>query len=108
MRESIKAPAEKSVVNMVTEMVAGAYPTKSKKGLRIREFARFMDCKDTNSFNDVVIDFAVRHVSTRTKFEDRLFARECELCGKTDTALEIHHVNKVKNLKGKNFWEMMT
>lgn len=66
-----------------------------------------MDCKDTDNFNDVVIDFAVRHVGTRTKFEDRLSARECELCGKTDTALEIHHVNKVKNLKGKKFWEVM-
>jgi len=82
-------------------------PYKTSKGIRIREFAKFMDCKDTNSFNDVVIDFAVRHVGTRTKFEDRLSARECELCGKTDTALEIHHVNKVKNLKGKKFWEMM-
>lgn len=82
-------------------------PYKTPKGIRIREFAKFMDCKDTYNFNDVVIDFAVRHVGTRTKFEDRLSARECELCGKTDTDLEIHHVNKVKNLKGKKFWEVM-
>ena len=31
----------------------------------------------------------------------------CELCGRTDVKLEIHHVNKVKNLKGKEAWEQV-
>lgn len=30
----------------------------------------------------------------------------CELCGKTNVPLEIHHVTKVKNLKGKQLWEL--
>lgn len=47
------------------------------------------------------------HASTRTTFEDRLSAEVCELCGKINAPLEIHHVNKVKNLKGKDFWEIM-
>ena len=41
----------------------------------------------------------------KTTIDDRLKAKVCELCGKTDGRLEVHHVNKVKNLKGKEPWE---
>lgn len=77
------------------------------KGEKRRGFANYMDCKNTGSFHEVIIDYAVLYASTRTTFDDRLSARVCELCGKTDVSLEIHHVNKVKNLKGKEFWEQM-
>lgn len=45
----------------------------------------------------------------KTDLEQRLNAKECELCGDNhpDTKFEVHHVNKVKNLKGKTYWEMM-
>jgi len=43
----------------------------------------------------------------RTTFDARLKAKKCELCGATDVKLEIHHVNKVKNLKGKKPWEQV-
>lgn len=82
-------------------------PYKTAKGEKRRGFANFMDCKNTDSFHEVIIDYAVLYASTRTTFDDRLSARVCELCGKTDVPLEIHHVNKVKNLKGKEFWEQM-
>ena len=44
----------------------------------------------------------------RNTLENRLKAKCCELCGTSDenTSYEIHHVNKVKNLKGKEKWEM--
>ena len=35
----------------------------------------------------------------------RLRARHCELCGKENVELEMHHVRKLKNLKGKADWE---
>ena len=57
-------------------------------------------------WTDKIIDFAIAHVGSRTSFDDRLSARVCELCGKTNVPLEIHHVNKVKNLKGKQLWEL--
>ena len=42
----------------------------------------------------------------RGEFEERLKAKVCEVCGCTDSdSYEIHHVNKVKNLKGKADWE---
>lgn len=84
-----------------------AIPYETKKGTSYREFANFMECKKTKSCDDSLVDYAVLHATTRTTFEDRLKAKECELCGKTNVILEIHHVNKVKNLKGKEFWEMV-
>jgi len=82
-------------------------PYQTASGEKHREFANYMDCKNTDSFNDVIIHFAALHVNTTTTFEDRLSAKECELCGKTEVPLEMHHVNKVKNLKGKEHWEAM-
>lgn len=39
--------------------------------------------------------------------ENRLKAHTCELCGTTDSKFyEVHHVNKLKNLKGKEKWEL--
>ncbi|MDL2232207.1 group II intron reverse transcriptase/maturase [Ruminococcaceae bacterium OttesenSCG-928-L11] len=77
------------------------------KGQKCREFARYQDCKNADNFNDVIINFGAGYAGTRTTFEDRLSAEVCELCGKTDVPLEIHHVNKVKNLKGKQDWEII-
>jgi len=82
-------------------------PYRTKKGPQRREFAKYMDCKDPDSFRDEIIDFALRHSRTRTTFEKRLSAQMCELCGNTDIPLEMQHVNKVKNLKGKQFWEII-
>ncbi|WP_160724644.1 reverse transcriptase/maturase family protein [Bacillus sp. USDA818B3_A] len=41
---------------------------------------------------------------TRTSLVDRLKAEKCEMCGKTDK-LEMHHIRKLKDLKGKKLWE---
>lgn len=43
--------------------------------------------------------------SSRTSLMDRLSAGQCELCGKTDGDIEIHHIRKLKDLKGKSYWE---
>ena len=83
-------------------------PYKTAKGQQKHcRFAKYAECKNSDKFSDVIIDYATRHAGTRTTFEKRLNSNTCELCGKTDTKLEMHHVNKVKNLKGKQFWEIM-
>jgi len=51
-----------------------------------------------------VIPNTVRY-SSKTSLMDRLSAGQCELCGKTDCEIEIHHVRKLKDLKGKSYWE---
>lgn len=41
----------------------------------------------------------------RTSLIQRLEASKCELCGVENVPIEIHHVKKLKDLKGKKFWE---
>jgi hypothetical protein len=82
-------------------------PYNTAKGQKCRTFAKFMDCKDSDSFNDVIVEYAIRHAGATTTLEKRLAAQICELCGKTNTPLAMHHVNKVKNLKGKQHWEII-
>lgn len=43
--------------------------------------------------------------SSKTSLIDRLKANKCELCGRTDCEIEIHHVRKLKDLKGKSYWK---
>ena len=43
--------------------------------------------------------------SSKTSLMDRLSAQQCELCGKTDVNIEMHHVRKLKDLQGKSVWE---
>lgn len=43
--------------------------------------------------------------SSKTSMMDRLAAGQCELCGKTGVSIEMHHVRKLKDLKGKSYWE---
>ena len=89
--------------------VAGGWgiPYETAKGRQFRTFTKYTDCKDSGSFNDVIVAYSVRHASNTTTLEKRLSAKTCELCGKTNVPLEIHHVNKVKNLKGKEQWEIV-
>ena len=42
---------------------------------------------------------------TDTSLIDRLKAGKCELCGREDVKLDMHHVRKLKNLQGKEDWE---
>jgi group II intron reverse transcriptase/maturase len=46
----------------------------------------------------------VRMLRNTTSLIDRLKAQQCELCGGNDS-LEMHHLKKLKDLKGKEQWE---
>ncbi|MED4404271.1 reverse transcriptase domain-containing protein [Metabacillus fastidiosus] len=43
----------------------------------------------------------------RTGLIQRLLAEKCEWCGVENVPLEIHHVRKLKDLKGKKVWEQI-
>lgn len=66
------------------------------EGFKRKKVARKFDC-------DMMPDKR-RHLST-TSLMDRLQAGKCELCGTVNVPIEIHHVRKLKNLKGKEYWE---
>jgi hypothetical protein len=38
---------------------------------------------------------------------DRLLASECEWCRKKYVTLEVHHIRKLKDLRGKKSWEKL-
>lgn len=42
----------------------------------------------------------------RTELEQRISAKKCELCGAENVPFEIHHIHRLKDLKGKSQWEM--
>lgn len=81
-------------------------PYETKKGIRHMYFAKYMDCKKSTNFDDVKSNQLAISLTSVTTFESRLKAQICELCGNTQSSYyEIHHVNKLKNLKGKKDWE---
>ena len=41
----------------------------------------------------------------RTELGRRLQAQQCEWCGTREGPIEVHHVRKLKDLKGKRAWE---
>jgi group II intron reverse transcriptase/maturase len=79
---------------------------ESEKGDKILYFADYTECKKCKIATDTISKEAIYHTNNTTTFESRLSAKQCELCGTTTAKdYEIHHVNKVKNLKGKEQWE---
>ena len=83
-------------------------PYETKKGTRIAKIPSNSDCATNKDGSDVVPILTVQHLHSRNSFDERLKARKCELCGTEDSEhYEIHHVNKVKNLKGKETWEQI-
>jgi Type II intron maturase./Reverse transcriptase (RNA-dependent DNA polymerase). len=56
-----------------------------------------------NSNCDVIPD-RKNHLGT-TSLMDRLQSGKCEICGAENVQIEMHHVRKLKDLKGKKYWE---
>lgn len=61
--------------------------------------------KDINRNADVDNVTDKRFYLGRTSLIQRLEASKCEFCGAENVPIEIHHVRKLKELKGKEFWE---
>ncbi|MEY8322153.1 reverse transcriptase domain-containing protein [Lachnospiraceae bacterium 46-61] len=80
-------------------------PYETKVGIKRRQLTKFNEIT-SKKCEDVIPKETWIHGYTMTTLEDRLKTRKCELCGNTNSGrYEIHHVNKVKNLKGKKHWE---
>lgn len=57
---------------------------------------------------DTITQIAFKNRYSRTTFDKRLAAKQCDICGTTEAEqYEIHHVQKMKNLKGKALWEQI-
>lgn len=83
-------------------------PYKTLKGERRTKIVTYKDCKAKADNPDTIPNTTVQYLHSRNSFEARLNAKVCELCGNTESEhYEIHHVNKIKNLKGKAVWEQI-
>lgn len=56
--------------------------------------------------NEDYLSREIRYFSS-TSLIDRLKAGKCEICGNMNVPIEIHHINKLKDLKGKSYWETL-
>ena len=82
-------------------------PYETKLGNKRRYFANYADCKGKGSATDYISNAAVVYGYAVNTLESRLKAKVCELCGTTESNhYEVHHINKLKNLKGKERWEI--
>ena len=82
-------------------------PYETKRGNKRRYFAKYADCKGKGSATDYISNAAVVYGYAVNTLENRLKAKVCELCGTTESDhYEVHHINKLKNLKGKERWEI--
>lgn len=105
------AAKHRSTINKVKVMSGdgkGSWgiPYRTKAGEKRAYFADYRQCKAAKQTDDKKPLNFVWYKNNPSELERRLTAHKCELCG-TETAkcYEIHHVNKVKNLKGKEQWE---
>jgi group II intron reverse transcriptase/maturase len=81
-------------------------PYETKDGPKRRYFGKYSECKGKSNPTDIISNELHIYQGSCTTLESRLKAKICELCGTTESShYEIHHVNKVKNLKGKKQWE---
>lgn len=82
-------------------------PYETKLGNKRRYFANYADCKGKGSATDYISNTAIVYGYAVNTLENRLKAKVCELCGTTESDhYEVHHINKLKNLKGKERWEI--
>lgn len=81
-------------------------PYETKQGMKRRYFAKYTECKGAGNPTDTVNNLAVVYGYSINTLENRLKTKICELCGTAESEhYEIHHINKLKNLKGKQLWE---
>lgn len=82
-------------------------PYETKKGRKICLFAKYSECKRSYDYSDTISNAAIAYGYAVNTLENRLKAHTCELCGATDGKFyEVHHISKLKNLKGKKKWEL--
>ena len=110
--KTLAAKHKSSIAKVKTQFKDGkghwGVPYETKAGSKRRYFVKYADCKEAPNPTDIVSNAAIIHSHSRTTLEQRLKAKVCELCGATDSkAYEVHHVNKVKNLKGHRPWEIV-
>lgn len=83
-------------------------PYEARKGRKYMYFAKYQDCKSPKDAVDAIPHAVPQTIKSHSSFESRLLAKQCEFCGSTESeSYEVHHVHKLKDLKGKSMLEQV-
>lgn len=100
---------QRSIGQMIDKYRYGktwAIPYETKSGKKYMPIVRFTDMRaKRKSRYSQDIDKIVNPHYGFNELDKRISAKKCEFCGAENIAFEIHHINKLKNLKGKELWE---
>lgn len=100
---------QRSIGQMIDKYRYGktwAIPYETKSGKKYMPIVRFTDMRaKRKSRYSHDIDKIVNLHYGFNELDKRISAKKCEICGAENIAFEIHHINKLKNLKGKELWE---
>lgn len=100
---------QRSIGQMIDKYRYGktwAIPYETKSGKKYMPIVRFTDMRaKRKSRYSHDIDKIVNSHYGFNELDKRISAKKCEICGAENIAFEIHHINKLKNLKGKELWE---
>lgn len=82
---------------------------ETPKGVTYRHFYNEGFKRNTKGIKDIKLDekFNPLTLWSRGSLIDRLTSNQCEYCGAQDIQVEMHHVRKLKDLKGKKKWEVI-
>ena len=83
------------------------YPSKSGKAVAYLYDEDFRKNRSGISRSGVDIIPQVHRNLNSTSLISRLKAERCEWCGAENVPIEMHHVRKIKDLKGKAGWEIV-
>ena len=83
------------------------YPSKSGKAVAYLYDEGFRKNRSGIGRSDVDIIPQVHRNLNSTSLISRLKAERCEWCGAENVPIEMHHVRKIKDLKGKAGWEIV-
>lgn len=81
---------------------------ETQKGSKRMYFAKYQDSKKLKTASDIIPHAVPQTIKSRSSFESRLMAKQCEFCGCMDSdCYEVHHVHKLKDLRGKTMLEQV-
>lgn len=85
----------------------GAY-YRTKSGMMFKEFHNAPLTRQEPVWKDIAIVDMIQGFVIGNKIaslEQRMSTNKCEWCGRTDSKFEVHHIRKLKDLKGRKAWE---
>ncbi|OVE34382.1 group II intron reverse transcriptase/maturase, partial [Priestia aryabhattai] len=101
-RTTLSKAKRKFMVNGIFQV---SYMTKSGKKTEVLYDKGFRRNKAPITKKDIEKLPSEVSYQSRTSLIQRLVANQCEWCKAEEGSMEVHHVRKLKNLKGKKKWE---